>query len=160
MPNLMPFQFEGAAVRVVTIEGLPHFVGKDVAEQLGYANEAEAMKQHCRGVVRRHPIVDALGRPQETRVLSEPDVLRLIMGSKLPAAQRFERWVFEEVLPAIRRDGGYIQAAPTETPEQLVARAWKVLQATVDRQQAELAVALPKAVALDRIAKEDEMQSM
>lgn len=107
MTDIVPFEYNGAAVRVVTIDGEPWFVGKDVAEVLGYADHTNAMKQHCRGVVKRHPIVDALGRTQEARILSEPDVLRLIVGSRLPAAERFERWVFEEVLPTIRRTGGY-----------------------------------------------------
>jgi prophage antirepressor-like protein len=111
--SLIPFSFEGEAVRVVTIDGKPHFVGRDVAERLGYADATNAMKQHCRGVAKHHPIADALGRDQATRVLSEPDVLRLIMGSNLPAAGRFERFVFEEVLPTIRQTGSYGAPAPS-----------------------------------------------
>jgi len=111
--DIIPFEFEGAAVRVIDRAGEPWFVGKDVAERLGYADPTNAMKQHCRGVVKRHPIVDALDRTQEVRILSEPDVLRLIVGSRLPAAQRFERWVFEEVLPAIRKDGGHVMDKAT-----------------------------------------------
>jgi len=79
-------------------------------------------------------------------------VLRLILSSKLPSAVKFERWVFEEVLPAIRKSGGYMVAAPTETHEELAVRALLVLQATVERQKAQLAAVLPKAEALDRIA--------
>lgn len=110
MNAVTPFSFDGADVRVVTINGAPGFIGKDVAERLGYADTTNALKQHCRGVVKHHPIVDNLGRTQRARVLSEPDVLRLIMGSKLPAAERFERferWVFEAVLPSIRKTGAY-----------------------------------------------------
>jgi prophage antirepressor-like protein len=107
MTNIVPFEFEGSAIRVVDIDNAPWFVGKDVAERLGYANPAKAMADHCRGVTKRYPIVDALGRTQEARILSESDVLRLIVGSRLPAAARFERWVFEEVLPTIRKTGGY-----------------------------------------------------
>lgn len=106
--NLIPMQFENANIRVVTDEsGEPWFVGKDVADALGYANATDAMNQHCRGVAKRYPIVDSLGRRQEARILSEPDVLRLIVRSTLPAAERFERWVFEDVLPTIRKTGGY-----------------------------------------------------
>ena len=114
--DIIPFQFEDKAVRVVRDEsGEPLFVGKDVCEVLGYADSTNAMKRHCRGVAKQHPIVDALGRTQETRVLAEPDVMRLLVHSKLPAAQSFERLVFEEILPAIRRTGRY--AAPqTEQP--------------------------------------------
>jgi anti-repressor protein len=153
--DVVPFFFEGARVRTVTIDGELHFVGIDVCERLGYADPTNAMKQHCRGVVKRHPIVDALGRVQKARVLSEPDVLRLIVKSHLPEADRFERWVFEEVLPAVRKTGGYMIAAPDETPEALALRALTVLQATVERQKAQLATALPKADALDRIATAD-----
>jgi anti-repressor protein len=87
----------------VTVDGASHFVGKDVADRLGYADPTTAIRSHCRGVQKLHPILDSLGRKQEVRVLAEPDVLRLIVGSRLPAAERFERWVFEEVLPAIRK---------------------------------------------------------
>lgn len=128
MTNMMPFAFDDQLVRVVFIGGQPWFVGKDVAKVLGYADHTNAMKQHCRGVVKRHPIVDALGRTQEARILSEPDVLRLIVGSRLPAAERFERWVFEEVLPSIRKTGGY-QTIPEDRPPLLDmptedVRAW------------------------------------
>ncbi len=106
MTDIVPFDFEGAAVRVVEIGGEPWFVGKDVADRLGYTNPAKAMADHCKGVTKRYPLPTA-GGMQEIRIISEPDVLRLIVGSRLPAAERFERWVFEEVLPAIRRTGGY-----------------------------------------------------
>ncbi|WP_336761237.1 phage antirepressor [Asaia sp. VD9] len=148
---LIPLSFEGREIRVVTIGGEPFFVGRDVAERLGYANATDALAKHCRGVAKRYPIVDALGRTQDVRVLSEPDVLRLIVRSKRPEAERFERWVFEEVLPAIRKTGGYMTAAPEETPEALAARALAVLQATVTRQKAALAETLPKAEVYDRL---------
>lgn len=119
MSNIIPFKFDGAEVRVIEMDGVPWFVGKDVADRLGYADTTKALKQHCRGGAKRHPIVDALGRIQKVRILSEPDVLRLIMGSTLPAAQQFERWIFEEVLPTIRRTGAYVApGAPMElSPE-------------------------------------------
>lgn len=106
--SITPFEGPDFSVRVVHVDGEPWFVGKDVAAQLGYANETDAMNRHCRGVAKRYPIVDSLGRTQDARIISEPDVLRLIVNSNLPAAERFERWVFEEVLPAIRKTGGYM----------------------------------------------------
>jgi len=112
--SLIPFTFDGAPVRALLVDGEPHFVGKDVAERLGYADPTTAIKSHCRGVQKLHPIQDALGRTQQARILAEPDVLRLIIGSTLPAAQRFEAWVFEEVLPTIRKTGAY--TAPGTTP--------------------------------------------
>ena len=108
MTDLSVFAFDSQAVRVVMVDGQPWFVGKDVAEVLGYKDTTNAIKQHCRGVVNHHPIVDSLGRNQEVRIISEPDMLRLIVSSKLPAAEAFERWVFEEVLPSIRKTGAYV----------------------------------------------------
>ena len=104
--NLIACQFEGARVRVLAINGEPWFVGKDVAEVLGYTNTADAISRHCKGVVKRYPLQTA-GGIQETRIINQSDMLRLIVGSTLPAAQRFERWVFEEVLPSILRTGSY-----------------------------------------------------
>jgi prophage antirepressor-like protein len=86
--TIQEYLWEGAPVRVVMIDGEPHAVGKDVCDRLGYADATNAMKQHCRGVAKHHPIPDALGRMQNTRVLSEPDLLRLIIGSKLPEAEK------------------------------------------------------------------------
>lgn len=107
--EISTFAFDTQAVRLVTVEGEPWFVGKDVALVLGYVNPADAISKHCKGVVKRYPLQTA-GGTQEVRVISEPDMLRLIVGSKLPAAERFERWIFEEVLPSIRKSGSYAMA--------------------------------------------------
>lgn len=112
MSMVIPFDFRGANVRVIADDqGEPWFVGRDVCDRLGYSDSTNAIKQHCRGVAKYHPIPDSLGRMRETRVLSEPDTLRLIINSQLPAAQDFEAWVFEDVLPSIRKTGGYGVAA-------------------------------------------------
>jgi prophage antirepressor-like protein len=78
-------------------DGEPWFVANDAAKILGYADPTTAVKSHCRGVQKLHPIPDALGRMQNVRVLAESDLLRLVVGSHLPAAEKFERWVFEDV---------------------------------------------------------------
>ncbi|MBH3377231.1 MULTISPECIES: Bro-N domain-containing protein [Pseudomonas] len=115
--NISIFNFRKANVRVVTEDnGTPWFVGKDVCDLLGYANPSDAMGRHCRGVAKRYPILDNLGRTQEARVLSEGDTLRLIVNSTLPAAQEFESWVFDEVLPTIRRTGTYTVANAAALP--------------------------------------------
>ncbi len=109
------FNFEQHQVRVVTDDtGNPLFVGKDVCTALGYADATTAIRSHCRGVQKLHPIADALGRTQEARVLAEPDVLRLIVNCSLPAAQAFERLVFEDILPSIRKTGSY--SSPSAKP--------------------------------------------
>ncbi len=106
--RLIPFDFESKTVRVLTDDhGEPLFVAKDVAEALGYKDPTTAVKTHCRGVQELHPIVDSLGRTQEARVIREPDLYRLIAGSTLPSAVAFERKVFEEILPTIRKTGSY-----------------------------------------------------
>lgn len=106
------FNFDSQAVRTVTDDatGEALFVAKDVCAVLGYKDPTTAVRSHCRGVQKLRPILDSLGRTQEVRILTEPDVLRLIVSSTLPAAERFEKWVFEEVLPSIRKTGQY--AAP------------------------------------------------
>lgn len=116
MSSITQFKFQDSVeVRTVTDDGGEVlFVGKDVAIALGYADHTNAIKLHCRGVAKHHPILDSLGRTQEARVLTEADVLRLIVNSKLPAAEAFERWVFEEVLPSIRKTGSY--TAPAAQP--------------------------------------------
>jgi len=116
MNGIIPFRFEESSVRVIKGEdGEPWFVGKDVAEVLGYVNPTDAMNKHCKGVAKRYPL-QTPGGMQEVRLLSEPDVLRLVIKSNLPAAERFERWVFEEVLPSIRKTGRYEIACGDEGP--------------------------------------------
>lgn len=110
MTALVPFTFEGRSVRAVDVEGVPHLVGKDVAEALGYSDAADAVKRHCKGSVIRRPLSTA-GGVQLVRVLTEGDVMRLVVSSSLPEAQRFERFLFEELLPEFRRTGGYRGAA-------------------------------------------------
>lgn len=106
MSTLIPFQFQSLTIRTVVIDDEVWWVGKDVCEALGYSNPNDAIKQHCKGVAKRYPLPTA-GGMQEIRILAESDVMRLMINSTLPAAAPFERWVFEEVLPSIRKTGGY-----------------------------------------------------
>lgn len=99
-------------VRVVEADGAVEFCGKDVAIALGYTNANDALKRHCKGVVKRYPLRTP-GGTQDARFISEPDLYRLIAHSKLPNAQKFESWIFATVLPSIRKHGGYL------TPEKV-----------------------------------------
>lgn len=111
---LIPFQFEAHAVRTLAINGEPWFVARDVASVLGYSNINDAIGRHCKGVVKRDlPTSSGI---QSFSVIPERDVYRLIMRSKLPAAERFEEWVVGEVLPAIRKTGAYSVSQP-EPPQ-------------------------------------------
>lgn len=143
------------ALRTYEEDGQVLFCGKDVAASLGYKDTTNAMKRHCRGVAKRHPIQDSLGRIQEAVFITEPDLYRLITHSKLPTAEKFERWVFEEVLPAIRRTGGYLVAKQDETPEQIMARAVLVAQDTIERQKKQIEELKPKALFADAVAASD-----
>lgn len=97
---------EFGEIRTIEIDGKPYFVGADVAKALGYKDTVNALKQHCRGVVKHH-LIDSLGRNQEASFITEGDLYRLIMKSKLPSAEKFESWVMDEVLPTIRKTGSY-----------------------------------------------------
>lgn len=102
------FNFDNQNVRVLLDDKqMPMFVAKDVAKVLGYSDATNAIKQHCKGVAKHHPITDNKNRTQKMRVIYEPDVYRLIFGSKLKSAVKFQDWVFEEVLPQIRQTGMY-----------------------------------------------------
>lgn len=94
-------------------DGSVLFCAKDVCDCLGYANNRKAIADHCKGVTNRYPLVTG-GGTQDFVFITEPDVMRLIVSSKLPAAQKFEAWVFEEVLPSIRKRGVYATAEAAE----------------------------------------------
>lgn len=137
MSNIVPFHFDGSSVRVIEISGEPHFVGKDAADALDYADATNAMKQHCKGVAKYHPLQTG-GGVQNMRIISEADLLRLIVNSTMPAAERFERWVFEDVLPSIRKTGIYSAtdvkaASQTGLPEFRRARALDLACKTAER---------------------------
>lgn len=94
------------SVRILYEDGKPLFCGADACKALGYKNQSKALNDHCRGVTKRY-LTDNLGRKQQANFLPEGDLYRLITHSKLPSAEKFERWVFDEVLPAIRKNGMY-----------------------------------------------------
>ena len=95
---------EFGAVRVLEEDGRTLFCGSDVAKALGYARPNDAIAAHCRATVKRSTPIS--GKMQEINFISEGDVYRLITHSKLPAAEKFESWVFDEVIPRIRKTGG------------------------------------------------------
>jgi len=123
MSNITPFRFDEAHVRALELDGEVWFVGRDIADVLGYRDHNAAMRDHCKGVRKSHPLPTS-GGTQEVRLISEPDMLRLVVNSTLPSAERFERWVFEEVLPSIRKTGTYT-AKSAITPLKATAEAAK-----------------------------------
>lgn len=106
MNELTVFQNEQfGTVRVVEEDGRTLFCGSDVAKALGYSNPNKAINDHCRAITKRSTPIS--GKIQEINFVAEGDVYRLIAHSKLPAAERFESWVFDEVIPSIRKTGAY-----------------------------------------------------
>lgn len=99
---------EFGKVRTVDKNGKVMFCGSDVAKALGYSKPNNALNQHCKGDTSKQGIIDNLGRTQQAVFINEGDLYRLIANSKLPTAQKFESWVFDEVLPTIRKTGGYV----------------------------------------------------
>ena len=98
---------EFGSVRIIEEDGKYLFCASDVAKALGYSNVHSALQRHCNGVVKRDTVTSTRG-VQTLTYIPEGDVYRLIVHSKLPSAERFERWVFDEVLPALRANGIYI----------------------------------------------------
>ena len=93
-------------IRIIEQDGKVLFCGRDIAAALGYTNPNKALADHCKGVPIRYPL-QTPGGIQDVRFITEGDVYRLITHSRLPAAEQFERWVFDEVLPSIRKTGAY-----------------------------------------------------
>lgn len=128
MNDLQIFNYEDRAVRTVTIGGEPWWVAKDVCDILGYSNHSDALTRHCKGVVKRYPL-QTPGGVQDTRIINEPDLYRLIVGSNLPEAEKFEAWVFEKVLPSIRKTGQYnVEQNPQKLISMALIEAHKILE--------------------------------
>ncbi len=122
------FAFEDTAVRIIPNADNPLFVAKDVAVALGHENPERAVRKFCKGGPKWSPLATNGGK-QEIRVIDEPDVYRLIFGSKLESAKRFQDWVFEEVLPSIRKTGSYSPVSKTYETNHQHALRLKLLQA-------------------------------
>ena len=101
------------SVRTLFIDDKFYFVGKDIADALGYKRPSDAIAQHCKHTV-KHRIIDAGGIEQPMNIIPESDVYRLIIRSKLPEAEKFETWVMEDVLPQLRQCGVYITESATQ----------------------------------------------
>ncbi|SHF63857.1 BRO-N domain-containing protein [Lactonifactor longoviformis] len=122
-------------MRTVTIDGEPWFVGKDVAEALGYAKARNAIASHVLGEDKKDaPIQGTHGGLQAMTIINESGLYALIFGSKLESAQRFKHWVTSEVLPAIRKTGSY--AIPQG--KELLALAVLEAQKTIEQQSAQI----------------------
>ncbi len=126
-------------LRTLVKNGEPWFIASDVAYLLGYSNTRKAIKDHCKApsLLKSNESLPLEIPSRGLTIISERDVYRLIFRSKLPEAEQFEDWVVEEVLPSIRKTGGYLLAHPEDTPEQIEARAYHLAQDTIKRQEKE-----------------------
>lgn len=142
---------EFGQIRSLMIEGEPWFVGKDVAQALGYSNTADAVKKHVVGEDKQHFNLRNLQTLKMSNygatIINESGLYSLILSSKLPAAQKFKRWVTSEVLPAIRKTGSYsVNQKPQSNLEQTLANALLAAQHIIsyrDQQLAELQGLIP-----------------
>ena len=139
---------EFGKLEILVEDGKELFPAAECARILGYSNPKDAVGRHCRGVVKRD-LTDALGRIQKTNYIPEGDLWRLIIRSRLPAAQKFEKWLFDEVLPELRRTGGYCAKPDAELPHQWMGRGCILVDEAVKR----LGVKKDKVVGLLRQRK-------
>lgn len=119
-------------VRVVIINGEPWLVGKDVAAALGYSDTYGALKKHVDDEDKQNCQNDSFETPRGMTLINESGLYSLILSSKLPTAKNFKRWVTSEVLPSIRKHGGYIAGQESMSGDELMARAVLFAQSKID----------------------------
>lgn len=150
MNELQLFNFENNQVRTLLINDEPWFVGKDVAEILGYSKARNAIAAHVDDDDKKGaPIQGDLGGTQEMTVINESGVYALVFGSKLPSAKKFKHWVTSEVLPQIRKTRSY--ASPQLTGEELMAKALIEANSVLARQSKQLEEQKPKVLFADSV---------
>ena len=149
-------------VRTLEEDGKVLFCASDVAKALGYNNPNKAVNDHCRAITKRSTPIS--GKMQDINFIPEGDVYRLIVRSKLPIAERFERWVFDDVLPSIRKHGGYLAGQESMTGEELMAKALMVAKKTLEEREAQLSAATvqntimqPKADYFDELVERNTL---
>lgn len=125
MSSLITFEnMEFGKLTVMEKDGEFFFIGKEVAEKLGYARGRKAVLDHVDAEDRDEvPFQDAIGRMQKTSIINESGLYSLILSSKLPQAKEFKRWITTEVLPSIRKNGGYIKNQEKMSNEEILANA-------------------------------------
>ena len=129
---------EFGKVRTVLIEDEVWFVGKDVAEALGYTNSRDALTKHVAQEDKSGVAIYDGSQNRNMTVINESGLYSLILSSKLESAKRFKHWITSEVLPSISRTGGYIQGQETLSEEELMARALEVARKTLERREQRL----------------------
>ena len=153
MNEIQIFQnVEFGAIRTMSNEqGEPLFCAKDVCGALGYDQPRKAVKRHvCEEDGTKRTILTNGGK-QLTTFINESGLYSLILSSKLEGAKRFKHWVTSEVLPSIRKQGGYMVVPPDESNEVILARALQIMQATLQRRDEQIAKLQPRADYADHV---------
>jgi len=130
-------------LQVTTINDKPYFPATECAKILGYLKPENAIARHCKGSLKRGVLTN--GGEQVINFIPEGDLYRLIIRSKLPKAEEFEHWVFDEVLPQIRKTGGYIPVTESDDEKTILAKAVGIYQRTVAEKDSIIATLKPKA---------------
>lgn len=149
---------EFGTIRVISIEDEPWLVGKDVAAALGYTDTDQALRRHVDDEDKLTRNFDGSGQNRGMTIINESGLYSLVLSSKLPTARKFRRWVTSEVLPSIRKTGGYIQGQQELSPEELMAKALLVAHKTLEDREKRIAdlssqneIMKPKADYFDRL---------
>lgn len=133
------FNFKGQQVRTVTINGEPYFVGKDVADVLGYNDTNQAVRKHVDDEDKLTRQFDGSGQKRNMTIINESGLYALILGSKLPQAKEFKRWVTSEVLPTIRKHGAYLTDSKIEevllSPDTIINLATQLKNERAEKEQ-------------------------
>lgn len=148
MNELKIFNYNNMEVRTVERDGEPWFVLRDVCEVLDLTTPSRVAERLDPDEVSQTHITDSLGRQQETTIINESGLYNVILRSDKPEAKPFRKWVTSEVLPSIRRNGGYIAGQDNMTPEELMAAALVVANKTIENQKARLASLMEQNSAL------------
>ena len=145
---------EFGEVRTLTILDEVYFVGKDVAKILGYAKPENAISNHVDEEDKTSTLIQGSGSNYKSKaiIINESGLYSLILSSKLPNAKKFKRWVTKEVLPSIRKNGGYIANQENSTPEEILANAIIVANNVIKRQEKQIEEMSPKALFADCVS--------
>lgn len=153
MNNIQLFtSAEFGDIRTIKDAEAVYFVGKDVAEILGYADTDKAIRNHVDEEDKLTRQFSGSGQARSMVTINESGLYSLVLSSKLPSAKRFKRWITSEVLPALRRQGGYMLTSENETPEQIMARALKIADEALKRKDALIDELKPKALFCDAVS--------
>ena len=158
MNDLQVFKNEEfGQIRTVEIEGEPYFVGKDIAQALGYKDTADVLKTRVDEEDKRLVKVGEIPTLETSNfgayIINESGMYSLVLGSRLPGAKKFKRWITSDVIPSIRKNGGYIANQENMTPEQIVANALVVAQNIIANKDKQIEVMQPKADYFDALVE-------